>query len=129
MNWEVSAFPLSWSKDNSSKDKLVYTFVFKAEWEYPQWVPFVGDSVKAAQASPRCTYATTASLPQQCISLTQSPHWMLRREKAEWAVITLIAAGYNPKTVGREEGETLDVTVACSNCKTQKELLKQNSDM
>ncbi len=45
------------------------------------------------------------------------------------SVISFIAAGPNPKTVGREGGETLDVTVACSNCKTQKELLKQNSDM
>lgn len=54
---------------------------------------------------------------------------MLSRENTERAVITLIAAGPNPKTVGREGGETLDVTAVCSNCKTRKELQKQNSDM
>lgn len=41
----------------------------------------------------------------------------------------LVAAGPNPKTEGIEGGETLDVTVVGSNSKTQKELLKQNSDM
>lgn len=30
---------------------------------------------------------------------------------------------------GGAGGESLDVTVACSDCKTQKELLKQNSDV
>lgn len=41
-----------------------------------------------------------------------------------------VATGPNLKTAWwGEGGETLDVTVACSDCKTQKELLKQNFDV
>ncbi|KAI4824355.1 hypothetical protein KUCAC02_012873, partial [Chaenocephalus aceratus] len=47
------------------------------------------------------------------------------KEEAERAVITLIAAGPNPKTVGREGGETLDVTVACRAEQTEIPCLKK----
>lgn len=62
---------------------------------------------KGAQSSTkyRRTNASAASLPHQRISLTQSPCSLLSRERAEWAVITLIAAGPNPRLWGEREGK------------------------
>lgn len=87
-----------------------------------------------ATAGQSCTKYSSGNgdavrLPKLHIFRSRSPSLMLSEENAERAVITLIAAGPNPKTVGREGGETLDVTAVCSNCKTRKELQKQNSDM